>query len=64
MAHFHYVNVVALNFELATRGRFHILLHPPTKFEECSPGVIVFLFGENSFMEHFLVSNVASLNLP
>jgi hypothetical protein len=55
MAHFHYVNVGALNFELATRGRFHILLHPPTKFEECSPGVIVFLFGENSFMEHFLV---------
>jgi hypothetical protein len=55
MAHFHYVSVVALNFELATRGRFHVpALLPPTKFEECSAGVNVFLFGENSFMEHFL----------
>jgi hypothetical protein len=56
MAHFHYVNVVALNFELATQGvDFIFPLRPPTKFEECSSGVIVFLFGENSFMEHFPV---------
>jgi hypothetical protein len=55
MAHFPYVNVVALNFELATVGSFHIpALPPPTKFEECSPGVIVFLLRENNFDGTFL----------